>query len=1004
MPDHQIFATGSTFRQYEIKEFLRAENIYQIYVAENASNHETCLIWVISNEWVDTEIYDRINAKFAELIALHHPNLLPILDFGIENGMLFWTTPSIQGRLLSNAFAERTEKQAASIAYQISSALEYLHFNRQVHGSLSPENVILSDSNDVLLINYGLFPLFNLLIQKRSDNRFVGFGLNNPNYLAPEQLILSNTPGTEDIYALGVLYDVLLVGSDFSVEISPTETALRHSLKPILIPNHNKRKVSKDSVRLIYRLTSVQPNDRCQSTSEVKKMFKRLSSGRSAWVHLSRKQTRGLPGRYRNHFGVYSCITILLCLIGSFAWQIRNYDLQTMLSPKQPELVDTTLPEPTGTPWLTSSNASPSSTAAAPLLSEVDVTQTATPMPDSDQDQFPVILNTPMPQTLFESDSQNSGELREIARLGYGRFFHAAWSPDGSQFAVASSAGVFIVADEKIAKFLNTDLWATSVQYSLDGDMLAVGLQSGDIQLWRVSNWQLESTLSGHTNRVSRILFSPNHQQLISASYDLNIIIWDLASGEIVKKIPAHPQPIRDIAISKDGRILASCADDQVIRVWDLGNYSKIGSYVHTSRVFAVAISDDGTFLAAGGNNGYINQWNLLTGNVREDPIPVKNIIWNLYYKDNDTLWVGLEGGTVKEVNAHSSYYQKASESYEQKNVTNELINEFGGQYEFPYYTAISPQGEKATISWLGVLYSSESVFSSMEYESFTSLSISPNDQYLLAGGVRGTVSFIDLKTNYVIVYQDAKIPTGSPFSDNSQYFALIVNKTVQTPSGGKTTIEELSIHNTVGGAEVYRLTPFIHDASVYYALDDTLLLATTMTQSKGWDLKSTYEVLLSTGRCSGCQAIRSSNDGQELMVHLPVGRMQELDQATTQVCNLASRMGNGPAAISPSKQFIVYLNSSGWLELLFVSDLKIQWRIPLDHKPTFILFSPDESYVLTGDPSGNIAAFSMKDGTQLWKKTAHIGSIGGLAISADGRFIITASNDGTIRVWETNQ
>lgn len=1004
MTENLRFQPGDTFSHYKIHEFLRSENIYDIYLAEPGPSEEMVLLWVIPERWADADVFERLRGKISELKQLEHPNLLPILDFGQEDSILFWSTPSIQGTLLSAQIQERTEAQAASIVYQIAEACEYLHANKQVHAGIQPENIIVNQNDQVILINYGLFPFFNLLVDIHTDEHLVGFGVNRPDYMAPEQMGMNERTRSSDIYALGALYYALLTpGSNTSA----AELLFQRSVKPVLAPAQLKRKLSKSSVRLLWKINSVDPKDRYRRISDVLPVLKKLSNNKPAWIRLSARQSKDLPARYKNHFARDIFMVIVLCLLGFAGWQAYSFDLinnplvnkvpaiaseptATMAIPEQ-QSTEIVAAVPTGVP-------TQGAMAATPTSAEVVI-----PIEKTVDTQSIVLLNTPVPKSMWDATPNGASGVSEVARLANGKFFHAAWSPNGTQLAVASSAGVYILSDNKIVHFLDTGTWATSVQYSLEGDILAVGLESGDIQLWQVSSWEKTHTFTGHTNRVSRVLFSPNRRHLISASYDLHIMVWDLTTFETVKRIPAHGLPIRDIAISTDGRILASAAGDQIIRVWDLGNFSKIGQYTHSSRVFAVAISGNGEYLAAGGDNGFINQWNLITGSLRVDPIPVKNIIWNLYYLHDDQFLVGLEGGSVRKVGAITSYFQAATEKYDQSDVTNELIREFGGQFEFPYFTALSKQGTTATISWKGTIGDQSIDPSGAYFESYNSLYISPNNRFLLAGGKRDTVSLIDLVTNKMVFITNIAIPTGSPFSQNSQYFGLAVSRTTYNTGSPKTT-EELSIRNSLNGTEIYRLMPFINSASIDFSTNDTLLIATTMSQTRAWDLTSKYETYLTADNYTGCRTIRSSNNGEVFLAYLPTGTLPDLSQSARQICGLSSRLMNGPASISPSQRWILYINSSNWLELLTVSENKFLWRIPVEERPTHILISPDESFFLTGNSIGEIAAYNMQDGSLLWKQKAHTGAIGGLVIASDGSFIASASNDGTIRVWKITQ
>jgi hypothetical protein len=78
-------------------------------------------------------------------------------------------------------------------------------------------------------------------------------------------------------------------------------------------------------------------------------------------------------------------------------------------------------------------------------------------------------------------------------------------------------------------------------------------------------------TLSGHTDDVESVAFSPDGRLLASGSYDDTIKLWDVATGSLVR-IYSHTADVNSVAFSPDGRLLASGSDDKTIRLWDISD------------------------------------------------------------------------------------------------------------------------------------------------------------------------------------------------------------------------------------------------------------------------------------------------------------------------------------------------------------------------------------------------------------------------------------------------
>ncbi len=80
--------------------------------------------------------------------------------------------------------------------------------------------------------------------------------------------------------------------------------------------------------------------------------------------------------------------------------------------------------------------------------------------------------------------------------------------------------------------------WVLSVAYSPDGQTLASGCEDKTIKLWNVNTGKLLQTLTGHSHRVHSAAYSPDGQTLASGSGDNTIKIWQVA--ESISKAPVQ--------------------------------------------------------------------------------------------------------------------------------------------------------------------------------------------------------------------------------------------------------------------------------------------------------------------------------------------------------------------------------------------------------------------------------------------------------------------------------
>ena len=157
-------------------------------------------------------------------------------------------------------------------------------------------------------------------------------------------------------------------------------------------------------------------------------------------------------------------------------------------------------------------------------------------------------------------------------RLGKGAINEIAYSPDGSQLAVASSIGIWMYdaqTGEELNLFTGHTGSVSSVSFSPDGQTLAGGSKQ-EIRLWNVSTGDVVRTLTGHTSLVRSVSFSPDGQTLASADGSGSIRLWNVSTGDLLNTLIGHWNSVLSVSFSPDGQMLASGSSDGTVLLWAL--------------------------------------------------------------------------------------------------------------------------------------------------------------------------------------------------------------------------------------------------------------------------------------------------------------------------------------------------------------------------------------------------------------------------------------------------
>jgi WD40 repeat protein len=105
--------------------------------------------------------------------------------------------------------------------------------------------------------------------------------------------------------------------------------------------------------------------------------------------------------------------------------------------------------------------------------------------------------------------------------------------------------------------------------FSSDGNLFAGTDSHGNVSVWNVSTHKLfKQFLSGHTDLITSMAFSPDNKLLLTGSSDKTARLWDLSTGQLLRILSGHTAALTSVAFTPDGKKIVTTSLDKTIRIW----------------------------------------------------------------------------------------------------------------------------------------------------------------------------------------------------------------------------------------------------------------------------------------------------------------------------------------------------------------------------------------------------------------------------------------------------
>ena len=261
-------ALGSVFAGCRVESVIGRGEMGVVYRAEELALQRTVALKLIRPEHArDARFRERFRRESRLAASIDHQNVLPILEAGDEDGVLFIMMRLVEGtdlRALIAAQGHLEARRAARIVNQVGAALDAAHARGLVHRDVKPPNVLLARGDHVYLTDFGLAKQAD----SQGDLTRAGSIVARAEYVAPEQIVNERVDARADVYALGcVLFEALTGEAPYAT--GQGAPALAHLKAPVPSVVERRPDLPRELDAVVRRAMAKQPSERYQSAGDL---------------------------------------------------------------------------------------------------------------------------------------------------------------------------------------------------------------------------------------------------------------------------------------------------------------------------------------------------------------------------------------------------------------------------------------------------------------------------------------------------------------------------------------------------------------------------------------------------------------------------------------------------------------------------------------------------------------------------------------------------------------
>ena len=266
--------------RYEVLELIGRGGMAEVYLGRDKRLSRTVAIKLLRSDIAEDPTFQaRFRREAQSAAALNHPSIVGVYDFGEEvvtradgstQTVPYLVMEYVQGHTVRELLSEGEAvpiDEAGEIVSGVLQALGYSHRNGIVHRDIKPGNIMLTNTGEVKVMDFGLArAIEDSAVTVTQTHAVVG----TAQYLSPEQARGEVVDARSDIYSCGCLLYELLTGRPPFKGDSAVAIAYQHVRELPVPPSQIAPDVPESMDRVVMKALAKHREDRYQNADQMR--------------------------------------------------------------------------------------------------------------------------------------------------------------------------------------------------------------------------------------------------------------------------------------------------------------------------------------------------------------------------------------------------------------------------------------------------------------------------------------------------------------------------------------------------------------------------------------------------------------------------------------------------------------------------------------------------------------------------------------------------------------